>query len=96
MQIIDAAVLAEIRELPCAICGRPGPSSPHHFYHRKGMGGAGHIDHRYNVLPVCLACHDRIHYEGRPTRQELLALVARRERVSTEWIIDTLNNIRRT
>lgn len=49
--------LAWVRELPCALCGAPPPSDPHH----AGPRGMGQKTDDYRVLPLCRACHRRLH-----------------------------------
>lgn len=62
------AAQAELcRRLPCAACGRPGPSDPAHVISR----GAGGKD-RGNVIPLCksdpgtgyVGCHEDQHQRG--------------------------------
>ena len=62
------AAQAELcRRLPCAACGRPGPSDPAHVISR----GAGGKD-KGNVIPLCksdpktgyVGCHEDQHQRG--------------------------------
>lgn len=61
--------LALIRQLPCAITGRPGPSDPHHLRegvaHERGIGRKA--TDRWTV-PLCRQLHDEAHRVG--SRQE--------------------------
>lgn len=62
------AAQAELcRRLPCAACGRPGPSDPAHVISRGAGGGD-----RGNVIPLCksdprtgyVGCHEEQHRKG--------------------------------
>lgn len=44
-----------IRGLPCDVCGKPGPSEPHHA-RTRGAGGS-----KRDLLPLCLRCHREAH-----------------------------------
>lgn len=45
---------ARVADLPCACCGKPGPSCVHHIREGQGMGQrAGHG----LVIPLCWDCH---------------------------------------
>lgn len=94
MQYLNADNLAAIRAMPCRVCNAPPPSLPHHYYYRKGFGGGSQIDHLYNLVPLDLACHDRAHYEGQPTREMFLEMVAARHNVLPSVITAELLRIR--
>lgn len=54
--------MAAVKELPCVICGKPGPSDAHHVFHgRYGSRKASDFD----VISLCKAHHqdgpDAIH-----------------------------------
>lgn len=51
--------LALIRTLPCAKCGKPGPSQAHHSTaHRRGLSTkADDLD----TFPLCAWCHKAFH-----------------------------------
>lgn len=59
----DPSLLAAIRQLPCAACGKAGPSEAHHV--RTKGSGAGDWD--YNLTPLCHEDHRAWHYMG-PSR----------------------------
>jgi hypothetical protein len=63
------AHLALIRQLPCCLTGKFGPSDPHHLLeglaHERGVGRKA--TDRW-ALPVCRAKHDELHRVG--SRQE--------------------------
>ena len=46
--------MAEVKKLPCVICGRSGPSDAHHtFCGRYGSRRTSDFD----VIPLCKDCH---------------------------------------
>jgi hypothetical protein len=55
-QFADQAAVC--RELPCAFCGHPPPSTPHHVV-RRGAGGGDEW-----TVPACTDCHRLIHDKG--------------------------------
>ncbi len=59
-RIVDLKLLKYISEKPCLVCGRLGPSDPHHVK-SKGSGGS---DIRTNVIPLCRKHHTEIHATG--------------------------------
>jgi hypothetical protein len=46
--------MGRVAELPCAVCGAPGPSAVHHI--REGQGGAQRAPH-WLTVPLCPHCH---------------------------------------
>jgi hypothetical protein len=72
--------LDAVRELPCAHCGRHGPSDPAHV-RLNGKGGIAYKPPDCYVLPLCRTCHDEQH-AGRdpdsPTCWELAGELLRR------------------
>lgn len=59
MRIVDADLLAAVRELPC-LCCQSTPCHPHHVTSR----GAGGHDEATNVMPLCQEHHSQWHQEG--------------------------------
>lgn len=57
---IDEALLARVREQPCAACGEPPPSDPSHI---KTVKSGGH-DIWWNVIPLDRVCHSAQHKMG--------------------------------
>ena len=48
------AYIARVKELPCVICAKPGPSDAHHVIcGRYGSAKASDFD----VIPLCKSCH---------------------------------------
>ncbi len=56
----DPKYLDWIRTLPCLLCGKPGPSDPHH----TASGGMGLTGSDYSAIPVCRVHHTEIHNTG--------------------------------
>lgn len=46
--------MARVAQLPCAVCGRPGPSIVHHM--RAGFGGAQRAPNAL-TMPLCIEHH---------------------------------------
>lgn len=88
MKILNEKLLEEFRAPGrCEWCGkRCRVREPHHIYAR-GMGGAGRLDVRINLVALgsTLAfectCHTDHHAGERPLRDELLAVASAREGV---------------
>lgn len=80
----------------CEVCGKPVGNRDAHHVRARGLAGGSRVDVPWNLLAACRTCHTRLHYSGKPSRAELLAIVARREGVSVEEIEDEINLILRT
>lgn len=96
MRIIDQALLAEFRAAPrCSWCGQATPDGcqPHHLWAR-GMGGAGRLDVRCNLIALCARCHREVH-DGHILRIDLLAVVAVREDLRQDQIEAEIHRLRR-
>ena len=48
-----------LRKNPCAFCGQPPPSEPHHIRNIDMPTGAGQTPSDYLALPACRECHDK-------------------------------------
>lgn len=56
--------LALVRQLPCCVCGKPGPSEAHHLRATGRRGGAMRSPDR-DALPLCASHHrDGVHRVG--------------------------------
>lgn len=49
-----------IRMQPCASCGKPGPSDPHHASWVDGTRASGKADDAF-AYPLCRVCHTNHH-----------------------------------
>lgn len=94
MKIIDPALMKKIREqIQCERCCRFDMIFPHHLFCR-GMGGARRFDILINLIGLCVWCHQAFH-NGRIDREELLAIVAKREKTTPEAIQEEIWRLRR-
>lgn len=59
--IKDEKYLNWIRQLPCIVCDKKGPSDPNHIWNTGG-GGGKYQDHL--ALPFCRPCHTEYHHLG--------------------------------
>jgi len=61
-RVVDLELLKTVRKLPCMGCGVEGPRAvqAHHVKTVKTGGG----DIATNVMPLCQACHYKIHFIG--------------------------------
>lgn len=94
MILKDPDLLAEFRAATaCEYCERPTPHGcdPAHILSR----GAGRVDIRGNLVSLCRWCHDSSHYGNAPYTSELLAIAAKREGTTVEWIRLEVYRIRR-
>lgn len=92
MQVRNKKLLDEFRSLPrCELCGYCAfPLDPHHVR----SVGSGRIEIRSNLMGVCRRCHAGIH-AGKPSRAELLAFVAKREKMTVEAVLEAVDALRR-
>ena len=90
MTIIDELLLAEFRAMPCEFCGKPGPSDPEHVYPRA-LGGSRRLDVRENLVALCRYHHNNAGSgHGEPSKAQLKAHVAKREKSTVEAIWEYL------
>lgn len=86
----DPELLAEFRKKPCEVCGKPGPSDPHHVFSK----GAGLAEIRENLVSLCRACHSGYHYSSKPSLEDLLTVVALREGIIATDVFPEVCRIR--
>ena len=94
MTIIDEALLDKFRWAQrCDWCkGLPGGlCDPHHIFSR----GTGRLDIRENLVSLCRRCHGEVHM-GQIMRDDLLAIVAKREGTTQDAIRQKVYTLRRT
>lgn len=63
VRIRNKEYLDWVKKFPCARCGKPGPSDPHHL---RG-GGAALKCHDYETIPLCRICHNYLEHAGKQT-----------------------------
>lgn len=98
MKIVDDKLLQTFREKTiCEYCGKTfrGGLDPHHLW-AKGMGGGGRLDHKLNLIALCRKDHSASHGGGKPTFNELLEIVAKREGVTADYIRTEVFRMRRS
>ena len=94
MKIIDDVLLLAFRlKGICEWCKRRGGVDPHHLFAR-GLGGGHRLDIEINLISLCRTCHDAVHM-GSIMRCDLLAIVARRERMTQDAILDAIRDLKR-
>jgi hypothetical protein len=98
---IDSPELrAAYRGIPCEWCRLEIATDAAHLF-AKGMGGGGQLDVRFNLAGLCRICHARNHAANsglptcRPTFLDLLKLIARREKLPTDTILERIFMLRR-
>lgn len=75
-KVKDLKYLDWIRTNPCAFCGFPGPSEPHHVKGVDGLPGTGRRSSDHLVLPACHDCHDgEQRYLSQRPKEELYRMV---------------------
>jgi hypothetical protein len=95
MKIVNEATLDLFRlPVPCAWCRIRVATDPHHLFGR-GHGGGLRLDVAIALVSLCATCH-RMHHDGhQPTRRELLKIVARREKVAVETLLERIHELQR-
>lgn len=91
MIVIDKAALAAARGRPaCEACGWRGPVDCAHVF----SVGAGEVSTAWNTASICRLCHTKSHAGHSPTTAQLLAIVAKRERLAPADIEAAVQRIR--
>lgn len=94
-RIIDEKLLKAVRAREqCERCGRRGFVQAAHVF-GKGMGGWRRYDIAINLIGLCVVCHQRHHY-GILATENLLEIVARRERTTPQAIREKIWRLRRS
>jgi hypothetical protein len=92
MRIENPQALRQVAETcRCECCNRACPTgaAPHHLFSR----GAGRLDIRLILQPLCLDCHRDFH-DGKISRAFLLAKRAKKERTTAEAITQVVHWLR--
>jgi hypothetical protein len=79
----------------CEWCERRVPVDPAHVF-AVGSGGGGRLDVRINLVALCRICHTNAHNGAGPTFEQLLDIVAKREGIQAQDIVDVVHFLRRT
>lgn len=105
MQVQDEELLNEFRRSRiCELCRGEIPGTPREVK-KKGrivvVGGAdphhlltGHYDVRLNLATLCRFCHRLVHNDVK-AKAQIWAVVAKRDGITTDIIMDTIHAIRR-
>lgn len=94
--VVDKPLLDRFRlSRMCHFCGKatPGGCDPHHVFGR-GTGGGSRFDVAINLIALCWQCHREDLPGGRITREQILAVVAKREKTTRDEIVRTMNRMR--
>ena len=94
MIVINEPLLQEFREKTvCEWCRKTYRSGldPHHIFSR----GAGRVDIRENLLALCRECHLFANAGGEPTKDQLLEVAAKREKMTPDKIVSKVYRMRR-
>lgn len=82
----------------CEACGKASRHGldPHHALYKRGLGGGSRLDIPLNLVSLCRwPCHHHAE-QGIITRQQMLAVIAKREGVSEIFVDSFLKRVRRT
>ena len=55
--------LGRVRQLPCLVCGSPGPNHAHHIQFAEHRGLSQKVGDQWTV-PLCGMCHHELHNTG--------------------------------
>lgn len=93
MKIVNKELLREFSaKRRCEYCKSPVDGCDPHHIHSKG---AGRVDIAENIAALCRSCHASAHANGSPSRDELLAIAAKREGTTPDAIVNKVYRIRR-
>jgi hypothetical protein len=82
-RIKDKKAKEKVRGPRCEVCGKAAFGEPHHV-ETVGSGGP---DAEENQIQLCQVCHILAH-SGKLTKRFLFAIIARREKMDTEDLIE--------
>ena len=97
MRIENESALDRCRyAVACEYCGKKSRTGrdPAHIFPR-GLGDAKRLDIDVNLVALCREDHSRSHAGGSPTKSELLAIAAEREKTTVEAITEVVHFILR-
>jgi hypothetical protein len=94
MKISDRKLLKSFRGIRCEWCFWRKAIHAAHLFH-NGMGGKKQLDVRVNLVGLCAHDHFQHHCGARPTLADLLKIVARREELSVDTIVERIRLLQR-
>lgn len=86
----DPKAIEAARKPFCESCGGPAYGEPHHIIPRS-VGGA---DHKLNLIQLCLRCHFGDVATGKLRPEQLFAIIAEHEGMTTDQVIVEVNRLR--
>ena len=90
LRVSNPKLIKEMRSSTCEACKRDTSCQLHHII----SVGSGGPDHRYNLISLCQwNCHIKAH-NGVLSRKYLFSLVALREGLHYEIVIDTVMQLK--
>ncbi len=89
-RLTDKKAIKAARKPYCERCGARASGENHHVVTR----GAGGPDHALNLIQLCQTCHTKAH-AGNISKQELFEIIAKREGVPVQDVIDTVRRLQR-
>ncbi len=91
-RLTDKKAIKAARKPYCERCGARASGEPHHVITR----GAGGPDHPFNLIQLCGPnCHYGDVPAGKVSKQELFEIIAKREGVPVQDVIDTVRRLQR-
>ena len=95
MRIVNKALVREFvaQATHCEWCHKKGPVEAHHLW-AKGHGGGHRLDVLINLIALCRQDHQAHHDGNEPTRSDLVAVVAAREKMLQDDLVAEITRLR--
>ena len=81
-------LLATVRQLPCALCFKPGQSQASHSNQQRDGKGMAIKAHDYRIAALCHSCHSEIDQGSQHTKQHRRELWDEAHRRTIGWLFD--------
>ena len=91
-RIRNSAAKKAVRKPYCEHCGGKAYGGAHHILSQA----AGGPDHPWNLIQLCYSCHVEGAHRGLIDKRTLFAIVAKREGLGVDELIDAVYEMRRT
>ena len=82
-----------VTSLECFCCNKPGPSECHHIKGVGGYSGAGMKASDYLSMPLCSACHHKLHICKLPLDMQFVWIAETIDRAFRAGIIGLTKDI---